>query len=523
MHFCFICVIIVLEKIDYPYLCNLIGSLAGIPVRIFENGEKTYYHSVVYLPRDPMTAYEKDILSVSSHIGYYVTPEFQYYGVVRNGETSIIIGPSMQIKNDDQTLKALGFLCDVPQEEIADFVSGMRSIIPMPLDSILQMLCSLNYMMNGEKLGLQDLRIYEHEQELLKAQTEELLAERHFDADESDEEYTLHNTLASEQTMLTYVRRGDSAGLREWTKSVPAIRPGVLAGDTLRQLKNTFIVTATLVSRSAIRGGMPIDEALTLSDAYIQKCELLSSIERITNLQYRMIFDYTERVEKLRLGKAPSKFVLDVTNFVRRHLSDPITTEDVASALFLSRSRISVKFKEETGITITDFILKEKTDEAKRLLRYSDKPAVAISNFLGFSSQSHFSRVFKKYAGCVPAAASSIMSVQSGWSCKTEAGTSSVTGPFAILQTASALLAPLARMRMRFACMIWRMPIVNAFLGTSSGLAKRRALSLIVLSASETTCVPLPKGVSGSLKAICPLLPSPKSWISRGIASRSAS
>ena len=39
----------------------------------------------------------------------------------------------MQIKNDDQTLKALGFLCDVPQEEIGEFVSGMRSIIPMPL------------------------------------------------------------------------------------------------------------------------------------------------------------------------------------------------------------------------------------------------------------------------------------------------------------------------------------------------------------------------------------------------------
>ena len=54
-----------MEKIDYPYLCNLIGSLAGIPVRVFENGEKAYYHSVVYLPRDPMTAYEKDILSVS--------------------------------------------------------------------------------------------------------------------------------------------------------------------------------------------------------------------------------------------------------------------------------------------------------------------------------------------------------------------------------------------------------------------------------------------------------------------------
>ena len=89
-------------------------------------------------------------------------------------------------------------------------------------------------------------------------------------------------------------------------------------------------------------------------------------------------------------------------------------------------------------------------------------------------------------------------------------------GPFAMQKTASALFAPLARMRTRLACIICRMPIVNAFLGTSSMPAKRRALSLTVLSASVTTCVPLSNGVPGSLKAICPLLPNPKSWTSRG-------
>ena len=99
---------------------------------------------------------------------------------------------------------------------------------------------------------------------------------------------------------------------------------------------------------------------------------------------------------------APSKLVLDVTAYIRRHLSEPITTEQIAAALFLSRSRLSVKFKQETGQNLIDFILKEKTDEAKRLLRYTDKPAAAISAYLGFSSQSHFSRVFKKYAGCQP-------------------------------------------------------------------------------------------------------------------------
>ena len=128
----------------------------------------------------------------------------------------------------------------------------------------------------------------------------------------------------------------------------------------------------------------------------------MSDLESITNLQYHMVLDYAERVEKLRLGKTPSKLVLDVTNYIQHHLSETISTEDIAKALFLSRSRLSVKFKQETNENLVDFILKQKTEEAKRLLRYTDKSAAAISAYLGFSSQSHFSRVFKKYADCLP-------------------------------------------------------------------------------------------------------------------------
>ena len=43
-----------------------------------------------------------------------------------------------------------------------------------------------------------------------------------------------------------------------------------------------------------------------------------------------------------------------------------------------------------------------KTEEAKRLLRYSDKPITAISSYLGFSSPSHFSRVFKARVWITP-------------------------------------------------------------------------------------------------------------------------
>ena len=68
----------------------------------------------------------------------------------------------------------------------------------------------------------------------------------------------------------------------------------------------------------------------------------------------------------------------------------------------MSRPSLSKKFKEDPGENIADFILKEKTEEAKRLLRYSDKSLTAIGSYLGFSSASHFSRVFKTYVGSTP-------------------------------------------------------------------------------------------------------------------------
>ena len=396
-----------METLDLNYICTVIGNLAGIPIRIFQSSTQVFYRSVVSLPKDPIIAFQNNILSIDSNVGYFVTPYFHYYGVLNSGEYKIVIGPSIQTKQSEQTLRELAFRCDVPPDETDDFVTGMKSIISMPLNSILQILCILNYVINHEKLNLDDITIQEAEQAKLTEVTEAERTVNQFDNDINNdingmEVQDLHNTLAIEQTIVNFIRRGDTIGLKDWIKDIPAVRGGLLSSDQIRQLKNTFIVTTALVSRAAIRGGMDIDDAFTLSDAYIQKCELMNTMDQITNLQYHMIFDYTERVEKLRLVKTPSKFITDITNYIHHHLSEPISIEEMAKALFMNRSWMAVKFKQETNMTLTDFILKEKTEEAKRLLRYTDKPITAISAYLGFSSQSHFSRVFKKYANCLP-------------------------------------------------------------------------------------------------------------------------
>lgn len=115
-----------------------------------------------------------------------------------------------------------------------------------------------------------------------------------------------------------------------------------------------------------------------------------------------MLIDFAKRVNQLLEGAPASKLVSDVSNYINRHMSETITVEAIAKEFFLSRSYLSKLFKAESSMSLSDFILTKKTDEAKYLLRYTNKSLTDISLSLGFSSPGHFSRVFKKYASITP-------------------------------------------------------------------------------------------------------------------------
>ncbi len=390
-----------MKQIDLEYLCTVIGNLSGIPIRLYDGETLVFSYSFVKLPKDPVELYRDEIWSIQESVGYYVTRIFNYYGIINSDNLKIIIGPTRQTGNTDQDLRELAFQLDVSTEDTDEFVIGMKSIIRMPLESVMQILCTMNYVLNGEKLSLQDIAVFDDQQDILSKDAVAKQGAQQY-SNENIPVQDVHNTFELEQTVMTIVRKGDTAALREWIRAAPAVRGGIIAAEQLRQMKNTLIVSITLASRAAIRGGMDVEDAFSLSDAYIQKCELLNRPDQIMNLQYHMIQEYTQKVERLRLGKHPGKLAIDVANYIQHHLSEPITVENIAKELYLSRPYLSRKFIEETGESLTDFILKEKTEEAKRLLRYSDKSLTAISDYLGFSSPGHFSRVFRKYAACPP-------------------------------------------------------------------------------------------------------------------------
>ena len=336
---------------------------------------------------------------IDKHIGYYVTADDTYFGVVRAGKTRVVLGPTSQIPLSEQKLHDIAFRVGVKKDDIAEFIGSMKKIAPLPLVGVVQYLCLINFVLNdGEKLSILDVTIVDKEQmQIIKNLAEESVR----NAEEGGESYP-HNTLDPEKYMLGLIREGNVAELRRFFENAPAIRGGVIAQSDLRQSKNLLVVTATLVSRAAIGGGMDQEDALTLSDGYIRKSELLTSVEEVTNLNYRLVMDFAERVERLRCGNNSSKLVTEVTNYLFKHLSEPVSVERLARALCRGRSRLSTDFKKQTGENLSDFILKRKVEESKRILLYTDRPAVDVALYLGFSSQSHFSRIFKKYTGLTP-------------------------------------------------------------------------------------------------------------------------
>ncbi len=149
---------------------------------------------------------------------------------------------------------------------------------------------------------------------------------------------------------------------------------GKLADSPLRQAKNLFIWTVTIVGKNgAIPGGMDIEQTYQLIDTYIQECERLQSLDAVKNLQFNMLIDFAARVAQSKLPEGISNEIFFCMQYISSHLNGAISIEDVASQIGKSRAYTTAKFKRETGKTIGEYIMFCRMQEAKSLLIYTDK------------------------------------------------------------------------------------------------------------------------------------------------------
>ena len=377
-----------MREIDFEYIANQISSLTRIPIRVYIDNEPVLYSDGAHFPKDPATPFLESLMSIEQAVSYYITPYEQFYGIINCSNVRFIIGPTYQMAPSREKIREFMFLLDLKENYMELYQRLMQNITPMPLELFLRELCLIYYFISEEKIELSDISVIKSDEPSLT-----------FDDDAYSEE---HTTYEFETRMLNLVKNGDMNGLLELVKNSSTGRPGKVAKTYLRQLKNIFISTATLVSRAAILGGLPTEEALSLSDRYIQHCENHTEPEQIMNLQYHMVLDYTSLVAKLKNGTEYNKFLRTVTGYIREHLSDKITVEQMAKDLFISRSYLSTRFKKETGETLSSYIQRQQIERAKEYLKNTSKSILEISTCLGFSSQGYFQNVFKKHTGMTP-------------------------------------------------------------------------------------------------------------------------
>lgn len=91
-----------------------------------------------------------------------------------------------------------------------------------------------------------------------------------------------------------------------------------------------------------------------------------------------------------------------VQTYVKNNLDCEISLKTMSEIAGMSQSNFSRRFKAGTGLTPYQYVMKERLEAAKFMLRYEETDLVSIAAATGFSSQAHFTTVFGKATQMTP-------------------------------------------------------------------------------------------------------------------------
>lgn len=177
---------------------------------------------------------------------------------------------------------------------------------------------------------------------------------------------------------------------------------GRLSNDPLRNLIYHFVVLAAMLARTCTEGGMSREKAYSLSDVYIRQADQCRSIEEIQMLHETMIIDYTNRMKYIFRERRYTRNVAKCVSLIDKSMNQRIKVSELADMVGVNRSHLSRIFKTEVGVSLSEYIIRQKIEAAETMLLHSNLSCASVAANFGFSSQSHFIQVFHKYTGRTP-------------------------------------------------------------------------------------------------------------------------
>ena len=106
-------------------------------------------------------------------------------------------------------------------------------------------------------------------------------------------------------------------------------------------------------------------------------------------------------VRQLQGGLGPARLRL-VKELVHAKMEDELTLGEMAQTAELSPAHFSRMFRKSTGETPHQFVLRQRVERAKEMLREAEIRVLDVAVACGFKTQQHFARVFRRICGASP-------------------------------------------------------------------------------------------------------------------------
>lgn len=124
----------------------------------------------------------------------------------------------------------------------------------------------------------------------------------------------------------------------------------------------------------------------------------------LTDAQFLFWLEWLlQKLEQRQKGyTSDSTLVEKIQKYIVLNIHKDITREEIAAAVYMNPDYVARLFKQKTGLTLNAYIVQKRIGLAKQLLANTDISVGDISSDLGYSSFSHFTKLFKSSEGITP-------------------------------------------------------------------------------------------------------------------------
>jgi AraC family transcriptional regulator len=167
-----------------------------------------------------------------------------------------------------------------------------------------------------------------------------------------------------------------------------------------------------------VRGGtVQLDPQDAFSDPLIAQIALTIAYEIDAGFADGILVDALNTalaVQIMRRFVDPSKIALAPSNglsrerlqrvcdYIEAHLNDRLRLTDLAEVACLSPYHFSRSFKQAVGVGPQRYVMRQRLERTKTLMRRTDQPLALIAQESGFSDQSHLNAIFRRETGVTP-------------------------------------------------------------------------------------------------------------------------